>query len=91
MQSDLRSGDVSLKFRKTLTQVLYSFSPVIIRSGDRGSTVVKVLYYKSEGRWFDPSWYQWIFLLTQNPSDRTVALGSTQPLTEISTRSISWG
>ena len=23
---------------------------------DRGSTVVKVLCYKSEGRWFDPSW-----------------------------------
>jgi len=26
-----------------------------------------------------------------NPSDRTLALGSTQPLTEMSTRSISWG
>jgi hypothetical protein len=26
-----------------------------------------------------------------NPSDLTMALGSTQPLTEISTRSISWG
>jgi len=24
--------------------------------GDRGSTVVKVLCYESEGRWFDPSW-----------------------------------
>jgi len=23
--------------------------------GDRGSTAVKVLRYKSEGRWFDPS------------------------------------
>ena len=30
-------------------------------TGDRGSTVVKVLCYKSEGRWFDPSWCQWIF------------------------------
>jgi len=29
--------------------------------GDRGSTMVKVLCYKSEGRWFDPSWCQWIF------------------------------
>jgi len=29
--------------------------------GDRGSTVVKVLCYKSEGRWFDHSWCQWIF------------------------------
>jgi len=24
-------------------------------SGDHGSTVVKVLWHKSEGRWFDPS------------------------------------
>jgi len=24
--------------------------------GDRGGTVVKVLCYKSEGYWFDPSW-----------------------------------
>ena len=29
--------------------------------GDRGGTVVKVLCYKSESRWFDPSWCQWIF------------------------------
>jgi hypothetical protein len=28
---------------------------------------------------------------SHNPSDRTMALGSTQPLTEMSTRSISWG
>ena len=28
---------------------------------DRSSTVLKVLCYKSEGRWFDPSWYHWIF------------------------------
>jgi hypothetical protein len=26
-----------------------------------------------------------------NTSDRTMALGSTQPLTDMSTRSISWG
>jgi hypothetical protein len=51
-------------------------------SGDRGSTVVKVLRYKSEGRWFDPRWYQ--FFIDINPSDRTMALGSTRPLTEMS-------
>ena len=28
---------------------------------------------------------------SHNPSDRTMALGSTQTLTEMSTRSISWG
>jgi hypothetical protein len=26
--------------------------------------VVKVLCYKSEGRWFDPRWCQWVFPLT---------------------------
>jgi len=31
------------------------------------------------------------FFIDISPSDRTMALGSTQPLTEISTRSISWG
>ena len=38
--------------------------PIILStlfSTDRGSTVVKVLCYKSEGRWFDPSWRHWIF------------------------------
>ena len=38
-------------------------------------------------------WYQMVsveFSLTKNTSDRTMALGSTQPLTEMSTRSISW-
>jgi hypothetical protein len=29
--------------------------------GDRGSTVVKVLRYKLEGRWFDPRWCNGIF------------------------------
>jgi len=32
--------------------------------GDRGGTVVKVLRYKSEGRWFDASWCHWNFSLT---------------------------
>ena len=34
---------------------------IVLTLRDRGSTVVKVLCYKSEGRWFDPSWCQWIF------------------------------
>jgi hypothetical protein len=31
------------------------------------------------------------FFIDINPSDRTMALGSTQPLTEMSSKSISWG
>jgi len=34
--------------------------------GDRGSTVVKLLCYKPECRWFDPSWC---------PSNPTMTLG----------------
>ena len=32
--------------------------------GDRGGAVVKVLCYKSEGRWFDSSWCHWNFSFT---------------------------
>ena len=32
--------------------------------GDRGSTVVKVLCYKSEGPWFNSIWCHWNFSLT---------------------------
>ena len=32
--------------------------------GDRGGTVVRVLCYKSEDRWIDPSWCHWNFSLT---------------------------
>jgi hypothetical protein len=34
---------------------------------------------------------RWIFFNLPNPSSRTVALGSTQPLTEISTRNLPGG
>ena len=46
--------------------------------------------YKSEDRGFDSRWCHWIFTLA-SPSGCTMALGLTQPLTEMSTRNISWG
>jgi len=33
-----------------------------LKCGDRGGTVV--LFYKSEGRWFDPRWCHWNFSLS---------------------------
>ena len=39
----------------------YSISLLVI--GDLGGTVVKVLCYKSEGRWFDPRCCHWNFSL----------------------------
>jgi hypothetical protein len=37
------------------------FFLLMCRCGDCGSTVVKVLRYKSGGRWFDPRCCHWIF------------------------------
>jgi hypothetical protein len=52
--------------------------------------LVEALRYKPEGRGFDSRWYHSNFSLN-NPFGRSTALGSTQPLTEMSTRNISWG
>jgi len=45
---------------------------------------VEALRYKQEGRGFDSRW-------CHNPSGRTIALGLTQLLTQMSTRNIPWG
>jgi hypothetical protein len=42
------------------------------------------------GRWRVQSPIMSLEFFIDNPSGRTMALGSTQPLTEISTRNISW-
>jgi hypothetical protein len=46
---------------------MYSFLCLIDKwFEDRGGTVVKVMCYKSGGRWFDPSWCYWNFSLTKS-------------------------
>ena len=57
-----------------------------IYMGHALAQLVEAMRYKSEGRGFDSRWCQW-----HNPSGRTVVLGSTQPVTEMSTRNTSWG
>jgi hypothetical protein len=59
--------------------------------GHEVAHLVQALRYKPEGRGFDSRWSHWIFFYWRNPSGRTMALGSTQPLTEMSTRNILWG
>jgi hypothetical protein len=50
------------------------------------SQLVEALRYKPEGRGLNPDVVIGIF-----HSSHTMALGLTQPLTEMSTRNISWG
>jgi len=50
--------DADCKFLVVITEYVLNYN------GDRGSTVVKVLCYKSVGRCFDPSWCHWKFSLT---------------------------
>jgi hypothetical protein len=52
--------------------------------------VVKALRYKPAGRGFDTPMVSLEFF-SDNFAGRTMALGSTQPLTEMSVRCISWG
>jgi hypothetical protein len=44
--------------------------------------MVEALFYNTKGRGFDP---RWGYLSAANPSSRTVTLGFTQPVTEMST------
>ena len=48
----------------SMNKFIFFFSDFMFVMGDRGSTVVKMLCYKSERRWFDPSLCQWDFSLT---------------------------
>ena len=52
--------------------------------------IMGALHYKSEGRRFDSQWCHQNSH-GHNPSSCTVILVSNQPLTEMSTRNISWG
>jgi len=53
--------------------------------------LVEALRYKPEGRGFDSRCDGVIEIFHRhNPSGRTMALGLTQPLTEMSTRKIFW-
>jgi hypothetical protein len=58
--------------------------------GHAVTQLVEALHYKPVGREFNARWSHWIFHWL-NPFGHAMALGSTQSLTEMSTRDISWG
>jgi hypothetical protein len=53
--------------------------------------MVEAQCYEPKGRGFGSQLGNWIFFNLPNPSSRTMALGSTQPLREISTRNLPGG
>jgi hypothetical protein len=55
------------------------------RTGHAMAQLIEPLSYKPGGRGFDSRWCH-----LQNPSGSTLALGSTQPLKEMSNRKIFW-
>ena len=69
---------------------MYRFdSSISFTAGHVLAQLVEALHYNPEGRGFHFRWCTGIFHW-HNPSGRTMALGLTQSLTEMSTRNISW-
>ena len=60
LRSSLNVSDQFSHPYKTTGEIIILYVLV----GGMGVTVVKVLCYKSEGRWFDPKWCHWKFSLT---------------------------
>jgi hypothetical protein len=71
---------VAFSLRPVLQDLVYNACCIAYRS----------TMLQTEGRGFDSRWGHWIFNLP-NPSSRTMALGSTQPLTEMGTRILPGG
>ena len=61
--------------------------PTGIRSPDRPARSSVAIPTELPG----PPKHSYNIEITHNPSGRTMALGLSQPLTEMSTRNISWG
>jgi hypothetical protein len=84
-----RSNPVKFLFLEILnTFNLLLLLLLLLLLGYAVAQLVEALPYKSEGRLFDSRWCHWNFSLTY-PSGRTMALGLTQTITEMSTRNIS--
>ena len=64
---------------------VYTFCAILLR-GYTVAQLVEALRYKPKCREFNSGWFHWY-----NPSGRIMALGPTQPLTEMSTINISLG
>jgi hypothetical protein len=98
LSGSVQHTDVSIRniiFSCFLNQLKQNFITVfllhyIIHGGHAVWQLVAALRYKPERRGFDSPWWHWISHRLY-PSGRTMALGSTQPITETRTMPVSWG
>ena len=58
----IRNFTANISLVKRLNAI-FLICDITLLVGDRGSTVVKALCYKSEGSWFDSKWCHWYFSL----------------------------
>jgi hypothetical protein len=87
----LRTARLCIIFPHFIYSYIRQYSGLPYSSqGREVAHLVEALRYKLEGRGFNSRWCHLKFLLT-HPSGCTMALRSTQPLTEMNTRNISWG
>jgi hypothetical protein len=78
-----------LRFALNTSQHSPCNSYLLIRpSGARGTIVLKALCHKPEGRGFNSRLGHWVLSILHNSSSRTMALGSTQRLKEMSTKNL---
>jgi hypothetical protein len=77
-------------FQKSIDLISCFFVLTTYLTGAHGGIVVKALCTNRQVTGSIPNGVLGI-LQSHNPSGHTMTLGSTQPLSEISTRCISWG
>ena len=75
---------ISLEIKSTWGYTVYIYPTISFTRRHEVAQLVEALRYKLKGRGFDSR-------LSHNLSGCSVTLGLTQPLTEMSTRNISWG
>jgi hypothetical protein len=64
--SSIFYADCFVGLFKYLVSLVYLYLCMYSGGGGHGSAVVKLLRYKSEGRWFHSHWRYWNFSLTQS-------------------------
>jgi hypothetical protein len=67
-----------------------SWRTVFVHTGYMVVQLVETLHFRSEDHGFDSLRCYWNFY-SPDPPDRSMALGSTQPLTGMSTKDVFWG